>query len=122
MGRACAADGATSEKLAYGDALDFWRVTGVERDKRLELRAEMKLPGEALLEFDIDESEDGSLITQTALFKPRGLAGLVYWWAVFPLHGFVFRGMLRGIRRTAEELHSAETKPVSERPAPEGPS
>jgi uncharacterized protein YbjT (DUF2867 family) len=96
-----------SERLAFGDALDFWRVTGIEEGKRLELRAEMRLPGEALLEFEISDNERKSVLTQTARFKPRGLAGLLYWAAVLPFHGFVFRGMIRGIRRVAETLPQA---------------
>jgi uncharacterized protein YbjT (DUF2867 family) len=94
------------DRLAFGDALDFWRVTGVEENRRLELRAEMKLPGEALLAFEIAADDaDGarSTLTQTARFKPRGLLGLMYWWGVAPLHGPVFRGMLKGICREAEE-------------------
>jgi hypothetical protein len=91
-----------SENLSYGDALDFWRVTDVTDGERLELRAEMKLPGEALLSFAIEKTTDGSTLTQTARFKPRGLLGLLYWAAVLPFHSFVFRGMLDGIRRAAE--------------------
>lgn len=93
------------EEIAYGDALDFWRVTGLEENRHLALRAEMKLPGEALLSFDIVSSdhEDGrTKLVQTACFQPRGLFGLLYWYAVLPFHGFVFRGMLEGIRREAE--------------------
>jgi deoxyribodipyrimidine photolyase-like uncharacterized protein/uncharacterized protein YbjT (DUF2867 family) len=95
------------ERVAYGEALDFWRVTGVEPGRRLQLRAEMKLPGEALLEFEIcplDSDPQRCRLKQTARFKPRGLLGLAYWYAVLPLHGIVFRGMLNGIRRTAEQL------------------
>jgi uncharacterized protein YbjT (DUF2867 family) len=102
-----------SEKLSYGDALDFWRVTDIRQGQRLELRAEMKLPGEALLEFDVRESADGSVLTQTARFKPRGLIGLVYWFAVLPFHGFVFRGMLKGIRRSAEALAPSTAAPAT---------
>jgi uncharacterized protein YbjT (DUF2867 family) len=94
------------EHLAYGEALDFWRVTAVERDRRLALRAEMRLPGEALLEFDIApvEGDPGaSDLRQLAVFKPKGLLGLAYWYGVLPLHGIVFSGMLQGIRRAAEE-------------------
>lgn len=90
------------ERVAYGEALDFWRVTGIEQARRLELRAEMKLPGEAELTFDIEPSERGSLLVQTARFQPRGLLGLAYWYAVKPLHHVVFSGMLEGIRRSAE--------------------
>ncbi len=103
------------ENVAYGEALDFWRVTGIEAPEHLALRAEMKVPGEALLEFHVEEPdpeeqaksrEQVVRVVQTASFIPRGLFGLLYWYAVLPLHGFVFRGMLRGIRRTAErEVH-----------------
>lgn len=96
--------------LAFGDALDFWRVTAVEPQRRLELRAEMKLPGEALLSFEVRPGEPGTAtctLTQTARFRPRGLAGLAYWYAVLPLHGLVFNGMLNGIRRAAEAMTPA---------------
>lgn len=89
------------ETVGYGDALDFWRVRHVEPDRRLELRAEMKLPGEALLSFELTPVEGGTRLVQTARFLPRGLLGLLYWWAVVPLHGIVFSGMLRGIERAA---------------------
>lgn len=98
------------ETVGFGDALDFWRVTGIEPDRRLQLRAEMKLPGEAVLEFDITSAEDADgtcALMQTARFKPHGLIGLLYWYAVVPLHGVVFRGMLDGIRRTALRLQEA---------------
>jgi len=78
------------ENLAYGEALDFWRVTGLDRDRRLTLRAEMKLPGDALLEFTLEPlppDTDGSprtRLVQTALFRPKGLFGLAYWYAVQP--------------------------------------
>lgn len=94
------------EHLAFGEALDFWRVTAVEPNRRLELRAEMKLPGEALLSFEVHpDARDAAKCTliQTARFKPRGLIGLAYWYAVLPLHGLVFNGMLNGIRRAAEQ-------------------
>ena len=93
------------ERVSYGEALDFWRVTGIERDHRLTLRAEMKLPGEALLDFKltpIANKPGWTRLDQTASFLPKGLLGLAYWYAVLPLHGIVFRGMLRGIRRAAE--------------------
>jgi uncharacterized protein YbjT (DUF2867 family) len=93
------------EKIHYGEALDFWRVVGLEADRRLALRAEMKLPGEALLEFRIEAR--GKLqctLQQRALFRPRGLFGLLYWFAVAPLHHIVFRGMLRGIRGEALKI------------------
>ena len=102
------------ERLAYGEAVDFWRVTAVEANQRLELRAEMRLPGEATLTFEVLEqpatvdaneaqaASRGTIVRQTARFKPRGLAGIAYWYAVLPLHGIVFDRMLRGIRAVAE--------------------
>lgn len=91
------------EEVRFGEALDFWRVTGIERDRRLSLRAEMKLPGEALLEFEVEPLGDSrTRLVQKARFLPKGLLGLLYWYAVLPLHAIVFRGMLRGIRRAAE--------------------
>ena len=90
------------ESLRYGDALDFWRVVGIERDKSLSLRAEMWLPGEALLDFRVEPIGDRECtVFQTALFEPRGLLGLLYWYAVVPFHGIVFRSMLSGITRDA---------------------
>ncbi|MBM3797159.1 MAG: SDR family oxidoreductase [Acidobacteria bacterium] len=100
------------ESVGFGEALDFWRVVGLERDRRLALRAEMKLPGEALLEFCIEDQGDGqSLLRQTALFRPRGVFGLLYWYAVVPLHGIVFSGMLSGIRAEALRLAAGGDQP-----------
>lgn len=100
------------EKVSYGEALDFWRVVGLEQDRRLALRAEMKLPGDAMLEFHVEPFGEGkSRLRQSALFRPRGLFGLLYWYAVSPLHHIVFRGMIQGIRREALELdHTARLK------------
>lgn len=90
------------DAVGYGEALDFWRVAGLDRDWRLSLRAEMKLPGEALLEFRIEAGGARQCtLRQVALFKPRGLLGLLYWYAVLPFHAIVFAGMLRGIEREA---------------------
>jgi hypothetical protein len=102
------------ETVSFGDALDFWRVTAVEPDRQLELRAEMKLPGIATLSFQIDSpNEDHSTcrLHQIARFKPKGLLGLLYWRLVTPLHGIVFNGMLRGIRREAESMVQSEGTP-----------
>ena len=91
------------DQLNYGEAVDFWRVNGYEQPTWLRLRAEMKLPGEAELEFRVEPIDDNtSNLIQTARFRPRGLLGLAYWYAVLPLHAFVFPRMLRGIRRDAE--------------------
>ena len=91
-----------STAVGYGEAIDFWRVTDIERNRRLVLLAEMKLPGEASLAFAIEPAGDRSRLIQTARFRPRGLAGIAYWYAVVPFHGIVFTGMLDGIRREAE--------------------
>jgi hypothetical protein len=91
------------ENLHLGDALDFWRVELYEPPQRLRLHAEMKLPGRAWLEFEVTPCEQGSVIRQTAIFDPRGLWGLVYWYGIYPLHQRVFAGMLRNIARTAEK-------------------
>ncbi len=88
--------------LAPGDTIDFWRVEAIEPGKRLRLEAEMKLPGRAWLEFEVEWSgEKGTVIRQTAIFDPVGLLGLLYWYALFPLHALVFSGMLRGIAKRA---------------------
>lgn len=78
-----------------GDALDFWRVLFADKaEKRLLLYAEMKLPGEAWLEFQIDSK---NIFTQTATFRPRGLFGRLYWYAVLPFHSIIFNGLIRQI-------------------------
>jgi hypothetical protein len=81
--------------------LDFWRVEAYEPDRRLLLRAEMKLPGRAWLEFGVEPCQGGAKIRQTAIFDPLGLLGLAYWYLLYPLHGVVFSGMLRNIARAA---------------------
>ena len=94
-----------AEDVGYGEALDFWRVVAIDRDRLLALRAEMKLPGEALLEFRIErQSGQRCTLRQLALFKPRGLFGLCYWYLVMPFHAIVFTGMLRGIETESVEI------------------
>ena len=91
-------------KLVTGDALDFWRVEKIERGMFLRLRAEMKLPGLAWLEFTVTPvSEDHSTLSQRAIFFPQGLGGRLYWFAVTPLHGIVFAGMARSMGKAAEQ-------------------
>lgn len=99
------------KNLSYGDALDFWRVLEAEPNQRLRLFAEMKLPGTATLTFEITKDADNDQVNlvQTAHFKPRGLAGILYWYAVKPFHGFVFSGMLRGIKTEAERLDRTDS-------------
>ncbi len=90
------------ETVYPGDVLDFWRVEVFEPGRRLRLRAEMKLPGRAWLEFEVAGDADGSTIRQTATFDPRGLFGLAYWYGVWPVHRAIFVGMLRRIAAWAE--------------------
>ena len=86
------------DKIFAGDALDFWRVLMADKEeKRLLLFAEMRLPGEAWLEFDLDED---NVLRQTATFRPRGLWGRLYWYMLVPFHYFIFGGMIRNIART----------------------
>lgn len=83
-----------------GDALDFWRVLEVERPRRLILAAEMKTPGEAILEFRIIPQSDSQCeLQQRSRFFPRGLWGVLYWYALYPFHQWVFRGMLHNLAK-----------------------
>jgi uncharacterized protein YbjT (DUF2867 family) len=102
------------EDLLVGDALDFWRVDAYEPNRSLRLSAEMKVPGRAWLEFEVEaDAAGGSVIHQTAVFDPVGLFGLLYWYGVYPLHALVFTGMLRGIARAVpgpqNKTHDVET-------------
>ena len=87
------------QEIVSGEALDFWRVILADKkEKRLLLFAEMKLPGEAWLEFKIDEQ---NVLTQTATFRPLGLMGRLYWYAVLPFHGFIFKGMINKLAESS---------------------
>ena len=77
--------------IESGDAVDFWRVLYADKNEgRLLLFAEMRLPGRSLPEFKLD----GNQLIQTATFRPKGVLGRLYWYAVLPFHGFIFRGMI----------------------------
>lgn len=88
--------------LRVGDSLDFWRVEKVEKEAVLRLYAEMILPGKAWLEFRIEKVGEQTRIIQEATFSPRGLGGQLYWYAILPLHAFVFPTMLRNIVRSSK--------------------
>ena len=92
------------DELAVGDTVDFWRVEAYEPDRRLRLAAEMKVPGRAWLEFEVQPDTHGATIRQTAVFDAVGLLGRLYWYGVYPLHARVFAGMLRGIVAQAARL------------------
>ena len=85
------------EHLRPGDTVDFWRVESYEEARRLRLRAEMRLPGRAWLEFEVTPRAGGSVVRQTAVFEPTGLAGLLYWFVLYPVHVVVFRRMLAAL-------------------------
>lgn len=90
-------------QLEVGDAVDFWRVEALDAPRMLRLRAEMRLPGEAWLEFDVKPATDGgSVITQTARFQPRGLWGRAYWYGVAPFHRLVFPSMVGRLAAQAD--------------------
>ena len=98
-------------RLEVGDALDFWRVEAIERGSFLRLRAEMKVPGLAWLELRSSADGDGSRYDQRAVFFPQGLSGRLYWLAVLPFHGFIFKGMANRIAAAAEA--EAEVTPLT---------
>ena len=91
------------ERLRAGDTVDCWRVESIQPGERLRLAAEMKLPGRAWLEFEVQPDGSGTRLRQTAMFDPLGLWGLAYWYGVWPLHQLVFAGMLRGVARASAE-------------------
>jgi uncharacterized protein YbjT (DUF2867 family) len=91
-------------EIGVGDALDFWRVLEVEPPHRLLLVAEMKLPGEALLEFQINtNAENETELRMLSRFLPKGLLGILYWYALYPFHQWIFHGMLNGIARSIQK-------------------
>jgi len=96
------------DELRVGEALDFWRVEVVEQNQMLRLRAEMKVPGKAWLEFQSvpspDEQRGKTLFTATAYFAPRGFWGFIYWYAMWPFHKFIFAGLTRGLASRARVL------------------
>ena len=89
------------EALRAGDTLDFWRVERVEPGRLIRLRAEMRVPGRAWLEFKaLPQANGQTLLTQTAFFDPKGLCGLIYWYALYPVHALIFSGLIRRIAQT----------------------
>ena len=89
------------DEVRVGDALDFWRVEAVEPDRLLRLRAEMKVPGTAWLQFETLPHDDGTLLVQTAYFAPRGVPGLAYWYVLLPVHSRIFSGMIAALAAEA---------------------
>lgn len=89
------------QHVRVGDAVDFWRVEEVRPGELLRLRAEMKVPGRAWLQYETVESQRGTQIVQTAFFEPRGLSGRLYWYLLLPIHMAIFRGSVRELARRA---------------------
>ncbi|NIS82653.1 MAG: DUF2867 domain-containing protein [Anaerolineales bacterium] len=93
------------DNLRAGDAVDFWRVENIEPDLTLRLRAEVKVPGRAWLQFDVlPQENENSLLVQTAFFAPKGLLGLIYWYAIFPIHACISSGTIRALSARAIEI------------------
>jgi uncharacterized protein YbjT (DUF2867 family) len=96
------------DSIRVGDAIDFWRVEAVEPNKRLLLRAEMKVPGRAWLQFEVHPFEEGQTrLVQTAFFAPKGLSGLAYWYLLYPIHRIIFAGMIRNLAQRSAALSAA---------------
>ena len=103
-------------ELRVGEALDFWRVLAVEPPRRLLLLAQMKLPGQATLELTLEPRGPAACEARlVASFLPRGLLGLAYWYGVWPLHHWVFRGLLPGLARAAGAAPSGPAQPFDPR-------
>ena len=96
------------DEILSGESLDFWRVETVEKDRLMRLRAEMKVPGKAWLEFEsLPQTGGKTLLTETAYFAPRGFWGFVYWYAMWPFHAFLFDGLIRRLATRAKLLSQA---------------
>jgi uncharacterized protein YbjT (DUF2867 family) len=96
-------------KMVVGDTIDFWRVEEFEKNERIVLLAEMKVPGAAWLKFELEEVEGGTVLHQTAIFLPVGIIGFCYWYFYYPFHGILFNGMLASAKRIAEKkAHSLD--------------
>jgi uncharacterized protein YbjT (DUF2867 family) len=92
------------DEIRTGESLDFWRVEEVQKDQRLLLQAEMKVPGRAWLEFRSEPQADKTLLTVTAYFDPHGVSGFLYWYAMWPFHSFLFNGLIRRLASRARVL------------------
>lgn len=88
--------------LKRGDFVDCWMVYAIEKNKRLVFKALMKMPGDAYLEFELIEDKSSTILYQTALFRPKGLLGTLYWAILYPVHQLIFRGMLHQIKKRSE--------------------
>jgi hypothetical protein len=92
------------DELLPGESLDFWRVDAVEPDRLLRLRAEMRVPGKAWLQFESTAQDGKTLLTETAYYEPKGFWGFLYWYAMWPFHAFLFDGLIRRLAARARML------------------
>jgi uncharacterized protein YbjT (DUF2867 family) len=101
-------------EVRVGDALDFWRVEAIESSSLMRLRAEMKVPGDAWLQFEIGPQDtQKSLLVQTAYFAPKGLAGFLYWYLLYPIHSLVFSGLINMLAERAKRIMENEAQSYS---------
>jgi hypothetical protein len=93
-----------ADDIRVGEALDFWRVEAIEPGRLMRLRAEMKLPGKAWLQFEVktQDHDPRPVLVQTAFFAPKGLLGLLYWYGLYPIHALIFAGMIRRLSELAK--------------------
>lgn len=102
------------DHLEAGEVFDCWRVARVEADACLRLESAMKMPGEGVLQFEVQSTPTGSILRQMAAFEPHGLAGLAYWYLLYPIHLVIWEGMLRQIAGAAEaEAENSVQTPVT---------
>ena len=92
------------DDIRAGESLDFWRVEAVEKDRLMRLRAEMKVPGKAWLQFESTPQDGKTVLTETAYYEPKGFWGFVYWYAMWPFHAFLFDGLIRRLAARAQML------------------
>jgi hypothetical protein len=94
-------------EIKVGDTLDFFRIVKIQPGRMLGLKAEMKLPGEGWLRFEVTPyGEDRSQLIQTVYFAPKGLTGIVYWYLLYPLHGLIFGKMIKGLAKRSEQIQA----------------
>jgi hypothetical protein len=92
-----------THQLRPGDTLDFWRVEAIEPNPMMRLRAEMKVPGNAWLQFEIHPNKnDDVTFIQTAFYAPKGLSGILYWYLLYPIHSLIFSGLIRKIAQQSD--------------------
>lgn len=107
------------DQLRVGDVVDFWHVEDIVPDRLLKLRAEMKLPGSAWLQWEAKPQSGGrTLLVQTAFFAPKGLFGLIYWYELYPIHRVIFSNLIRAIARRAEANHDRSSGEMVKRQTP----